>query len=109
MAPTWRRTELTRDLIRCDLCGKKADTVHFVTDGQYPGTGQNDDRVEAVFACPQHDAGEYHVELDRWFDSKEGMPEHIGEKTWGRAALAAIDSRFNQMMRDAADSDRKTS
>jgi hypothetical protein len=53
----WRRTRLTRDLIRCDLCGKKADTVHFLTDGQYPGTGGADDQIEAVFACPDHDAG----------------------------------------------------
>jgi hypothetical protein len=107
MAGDWRRTELTRDLIRCDLCGEKADTVHFLTDGQYPATGGNNENVEAVFACPQHDAGGYHVELDRWF-SKEAIPNHIAQKTWGRAALAAIDGRFDQILRAAADSDRKT-
>src|SRR4051794_34687040 len=100
MTPTWRRTELTRELIRCDLCGKRADTVHFVTDGGYPGTGSNDEEVEAVFACPQHDAGGYYMDLDRWFNSKEAVPEHIAEKTWGRAALAAIGGRFDKMVRD---------
>jgi hypothetical protein len=98
---------VTRDLIRCDLCGKKADTVHFLTDGQYPGTGGADDQVGAVFACPDHDAGGYHVELARWFDPQEGLPEHIAEKTWGQAALAAVDRRIDQIRREAAESDRK--
>lgn len=104
----WRRTDLTRELIRCDLCGKKADTVHFLTDGDYPGKGGKDDQVKAVFACPQHDAGGYHVELDRWFNPKERFPQHIGEKSWGEAALAAVNGRFSQILRDAAEADRKT-
>lgn len=103
----WRRTDLTPDLIRCDLCGAKADTIHFLADGRYPGTDGEDDDVEAVFACPKHDAGGYHVELDHWF-GKEGTREHIGEKTWGVAALGAVDDRFDQILRDAAESDRKT-
>jgi hypothetical protein len=103
----WRRTELTRDLIRCDNCGKKADTVHFLTDGDYPGKGEKNDDVQAVFACPKHDAGGYHVELGRWFDPKENFQTHIGQKAWGKAALGAIHTRFDQILRDAAEADRK--
>jgi hypothetical protein len=55
----WRRTQLTRDLIRCDLCGNQADTVHFVTEGGYPRGEGADAEVEAVFACAAHDAGPY--------------------------------------------------
>jgi hypothetical protein len=80
--PVWRRTDLTRNLIRCDLCGAKAESVHFLSDGDYPG--KSGDAVEAVFACPKHDAGGYHVEFDRWFDPGENFPQHIAQKFSGR-------------------------
>jgi hypothetical protein len=94
----WRRTKLTRDLIRCDLCGEKADTIHFVTDGDYPGSDGRDDQVEVVFGCPKHDAGGYHIELKRWFNPEEGVREHIDQKTRGQAGVAAADRRFDRLL-----------
>jgi hypothetical protein len=80
--------------------------MHFLTDGKYPGAGGDNDRVEAAFACQDHDAGGYHAELNRWFNPKERFPEHIEEKSWGATALAALNSRINGILHDAAERDR---
>lgn len=105
-APDWRRTELTRDLIRCDLCRERADTAHFHTDGGYPKVGGNDDRVEVVFACPKHDADGYWIALDDWFNPDRDVSNKIEAKTWGRAGVEAINVRFARILRDAAEADR---
>jgi len=102
----WSRTTLTRGLIRCDLCGRRADTVHFVTDGEYPQGDGLEARVEAIFACPAHDAGGYTADLDSWLDGSSGFAEHVADKTWGPSALAAVNGRFDELLRNAAETDR---
>ena len=105
----WRRTELRRSHIRCDLCGDEADTLHFLTEGGYPKVETEGDweGVEVAFACPKHDAGGYWVHLDRWYDQAERFPDHIREKSWGAAALWAIAIREEDIQRAAALSDAK--
>lgn len=102
----WSRTQLTRGLIRCDLCGRRADTIHFLTDGEYPQGEGLEARVEAVFACPAHDAGGYTADLDRWLDGSTGFAQRVGEQTWGPAALAAVNARFDGLLRKATEGDR---
>lgn len=93
---TWRVTTDDKDLnYRCDLCGKPADTVHFVkwiTKCE-----------EVLFACPDHDAGGYWTTLKRWFDPKERFPEHIADKgPEGLDALALLAERIDSLRKVTA-------
>jgi hypothetical protein len=103
----WRRTKLTRDLFLCDLCGKEATAIHFVTDGRYPHV-RDGAQVDAVFACADHDAGGWWTELDRWMDPKGESQDHVGAKVWGQSALEAYEGRVNQILNQAAVADRKS-
>jgi hypothetical protein len=107
MTITWHRVELTRDLLRCDLCGKQADALHFLSDGEYPNVHDRDahEGVEAVLSCPEHDAGGYWMTLDRWLDEEEDFPDHVRQKLWGCAALFAWSVRVEQALREAAERD----
>lgn len=89
MKVAWRVTRLGKDDFKCDLCGQRGDTFHFV-----PGISSPD--CEVVFACPRHDAGGYWVRLVEWFDKSEFWDKHIAEKYGGREALRKLDERFDR-------------
>lgn len=86
---------MNKKLPPCDLCGKPANTVHFV-----PWV----DRVgEVVFACRRHDAQGYWTELTRldsgppdWRNPsrKYTMRDHIATKEGGAYALKRLDERL---------------
>jgi hypothetical protein len=89
---TWRTLKPAKDLdFRCDLCGKPADTLHFV-----PWVGQTE---KVVFACPTHDAGGYWVELARWFDPAQAFPQHIADKDGGLESVALLEARIEELRR----------
>jgi len=85
------------DDLKCDGCGKPADTIHFLdaSDGSYPKGGS----VTVKFACPDHDFGDYWVELKRFVDPKERFPNHVAEKNWGLHGLAALRDRLYEIER----------
>jgi len=111
MTITWRRTEITRDLLRCDLCGEQADALHFLSDGHYPDVrdAEASEGVQVAFSCPLHDAGGYWVSLDRWYGPEREMDwhSHIGGKLWGLAALCALGDREHALLREAAAADQR--
>lgn len=95
--------EITADSYRCDLCGEQADTIHFVpwvtgTILIRPGEQEHDsDCKKCLFACPRHDPGGYHFELDVWLDpaQHDRMARHLDEK--GGLALARLYEREDAM------------
>lgn len=89
---TWRTTKSTSELdFRCDHCGEKANTLHFV-----PWVGGLDTE-EVLFACPKHDPGGYWVTFTRWFDPREDFPHHVWQKQGGPEALALLEQRIDQL------------
>lgn len=91
---TWRTTKPDKDLdYRCDLCGKPADTLHFIP---WVG-GLKTEKV--VFACWQHYPGGYWMELSRWFDPSERFPEHVAGKDGGEESLAMLAARLDELRR----------
>ncbi len=89
---TWRTTKHDRDLdYRCDLCGKAADTIHFL-----PGvTGCE----EVLFACRDHDPGGYWVAIKEWFDGEERWVEHVMAKGGGWRSLGLLAARIDALRR----------
>src|SRR5690349_12963440 len=57
----------------CDECGKPADTIHFLDEeDRYPKPGS----VTVKFACPEHDFGDYWVDVDRFVNPQERFGSH---------------------------------
>jgi hypothetical protein len=119
MSVVWRRTELTADLLRCDLCGEEADTIHLHgvsacgmemcraarERGCHPEDAYLETNpVQAVFSCSAHDAGgEYGFSVARWFaDDQPPFAEHLEEKLWCWHALCALQARFDTLLQEAA-------
>lgn len=91
--------------IKCDLCGKQADTLHFL-----PWVAGPRPCEEVKFACKDHDPGGYWLDLtgrEGWFTKPEHWAEHIGQKVEGWQALAALDERFHEIKRQLAERDAK--
>ena len=103
---------VTRDVkpkdIRCDLCGKQADTIHFL-----PWVAGPRECQQVAFACPGHVPEEqgYMVTVADWFApakrSRKGhaiptTPEHIEQKINGDVALGRLDDRFREIRRKLA-------
>jgi hypothetical protein len=81
--------------LKCDECGKPADTIHFrdAADGAYPKGGP----VTVKFACPKHDFGDYWADVKRFIDPGERFPTHIAEKNWGLHGLATLRDRLDEV------------
>jgi hypothetical protein len=84
---TWSYTRGTPEMLRCDLCGEQADTIHICFD---------DDNIEVVFACPAHDPGGYWIEVQRWFAETLDWINHLGEKDWGFEAIRKLAVRLDE-------------
>lgn len=99
---SWRVTrEVEAADIKCDLCGKFADTLHFVP---YVIKCEH-----VVFACPEHcpvPEG-YWVSLERWF-GEDDWTDHIGPKGNGSGwdALGLLSDRFKEIQRSLAPKER---
>lgn len=90
----WRTTKQDSELdIRCDLCRKPADTIHWVpwVGGRAP--------EKVLFACPDHDPGGYWLDLKRWFNPSERLQEHVAKKAKGDIAIALYEARINELRR----------
>lgn len=94
-AVTWRTTKPDKELdYRCDHCGEKANTIHFV-----PWAGNAE---HCLFACPEHDPGGYWTYLDRWLDPEEDFIQHVLDKDGGDEAIVLWDQRVDALRREAA-------
>lgn len=106
----WKRTKVTVDLLRCDLCGEQADALHFLSPrGTYPDVSSDEiEDMQCVFSCPKHEAsGGYMIDLTRWFEEGyEHWREHLEEKRWGRSALFAWSVREEDLLHEAAEAER---
>ena len=106
---------ITREIkpkeIKCDLCGKQADTIHFL-----PWVAGEKPCEEVKFACPDHntDPQGYMITIADWFapakSTRSGrlMPttaEHIEQKINGWQALSVLDDRFREIKRRLAERD----
>ena len=95
---SWKVTrEVVASDLKCDLCGKQADSLHFIP--------YVIECKQVVFACPDHcpvPEG-YWVSLERWF-SEPDWYDHIGPKGNGQGwdALGLLSDRFNAIKRALA-------
>jgi hypothetical protein len=67
----------------CDECGEAATHAHLDEEGQ-----------DAALACEKHDPGGYPVSLNELAEPDNDWPSHLGEKTWGPAALMRLIGRL---------------
>jgi hypothetical protein len=94
----WRDLTKSReqllDAATCDLCGEKANTVHFV-----PYDGSEQCVTECLFACARHDAGGYWLSIDEHLRGKAWphTTHHIEGKVWGPKALMLIANRLDDL------------
>jgi hypothetical protein len=86
----WRTTRPLPELdYRCDLCGSRADSAHFLPWVTTATT--------VALACPDHDPGGYWVRLrDIWDDGRD-LISHIGGKINGDHAVALLAERIDQL------------
>ncbi|MGC1164871.1 MAG: hypothetical protein WA862_02055 [Solirubrobacterales bacterium] len=67
----------------CDECGAEAVHVHLDEDG-----------LDAALACAEHEPSGYPIALDELGDPTGNWVKHIGEKSWGPAALMRLINRL---------------
>lgn len=67
----------------CDVCGETATDAHLDEDGG-----------DAALACKEHESPGYPVSLGRLADPENDLVYHLGEKTWGPAALMRLIGRL---------------
>ncbi|TMC50367.1 MAG: hypothetical protein E6J20_17215 [Chloroflexi bacterium] len=74
---------------RCDECGARADTIHFLP--------RIVDCDEVRFACAEHDPGGYWVSFKRWVTPLHRgytFADHIWQKHGGPIALLLLAQRL---------------